>query len=57
MTPASSRTARASLGQPEFKKFVVQGIKMTMGVTAAMGGGTDTQYNVLSQVARASSSV
>ena len=27
-------------GQQEFKKFVVQGIKSVMGVTAAMGGGT-----------------
>jgi type 1 glutamine amidotransferase len=27
-------------GQPEFKRLVVQGIKMTMGITAAMGGGT-----------------
>ena len=27
-------------GQAEFKRLVVQGIKMTMGVTAAMGGGT-----------------
>jgi type 1 glutamine amidotransferase len=28
------------LGQEHFKKMVIQGIKMTMGVTAAMGGGT-----------------
>ena len=27
-------------GQAEFKRLVVQGIKMTMGITAAMGGGT-----------------
>jgi type 1 glutamine amidotransferase len=28
-------------GQQEFKKFVVQGIKSVMGITAAMGGGTE----------------
>jgi hypothetical protein len=27
-------------GQQNFKRHVVQGIKMTMGITAAMGGGT-----------------
>jgi hypothetical protein len=27
-------------GQAEFHRFIVQGIKMTMGITAAMGGGT-----------------
>jgi len=28
-------------GQVEFRRFVTQGIKSVMGVTAAVGGGTD----------------
>ena len=58
MTPRFYQDGSGFPGQAEFKRLVVQGIKMTMGVTAAMGGRySHHQYNFLSQVARASSSV